>query len=81
VQVAVLGGGKMTAEEIRKSQSDVTTMAETWTDSSASANATLLLHVFRMLAEIAAQLAELNENSNGMRELMRVFAKAKGLIR
>jgi len=33
------------------------------------------------LLEIAAQLAELNENSNGMRELMRVFAKAKGLIR
>jgi len=64
VQVAVLGGRAMTAEEIRKSQSDVTTMAESWmswTDSSASANATLLLHVFRMLAEIAAQLAELNE--------------------
>jgi hypothetical protein len=72
----------MTAEEIRKSSSN---LVQKWAalreDGDTLQPVAVQSGIYAALVEIAAQLAELNENCNGMRELMRVFAKAKGLIR
>jgi len=79
VQVAVLGGRAMTANEIRESSLH---LVEKWVATGKDLQPVAVQSgIYAALVEIAAQLAELNENSNGMRELMRVFAKAKGLIR
>jgi hypothetical protein len=79
VQVALLGGWTMTAQEIRESSSK---LVDKWVGLGKDLQPVAVQSgIYAALVEIAAQLAEFNEQGDKFREIVRVWAREKGLIR